>query len=214
GQHRYELRGLRLRAALVVRGERRLREEPVAGRVAVGARDRGGEQRDDDHGGDPRDERPDGCEQPEPHPLARSTTGALTGGPPFGVTLNVSPQWPTMTSAGAGREYVPGEVSVSWYSWLPISMSSMANVTVTFAPVTGRPFFVIWSANLLGAAALFGCTSTFSVYGPWWTTEATGPGPTFASALLSSPRNFDGGARLERSAAANTAAVTITASAE
>ena len=71
-------------------------------------------------------------------------------------------------------------------------MSSIAKVTVTFAPVTGRPFFVIWSANLFGAAALFGCTSTFSVYGPWCTTDATGPGPTFASALPSSPRNFDG----------------------
>ena len=64
-------------------------------------------------------------------------------------------------------------------------MSSIAKVTVTSAPVTGRPFFVISSANVFGAAALLGCTSTFSVYGPWCTTDATGPGPTFASALPS-----------------------------
>ena len=68
---------------------------------------------------------------------------------------------------------------MSWYSWLPISMSSIANVVVTSAPVTGLPSLVISSAKRFGAAALFGSTMTFSVYPSFWTTEATGPGPTF-----------------------------------
>ena len=80
-------------------------------------------------------------------------------------------------------------------------MSSIAKVTVTSAPVTGRPFFVICSAKVFGAAALFGSTSSFSVYPSWCTTAATFPGPTFASAEPSSERYLDGGARLVSSAA-------------
>src|SRR5262249_42023950 len=61
------------------------------------------------------------------------------------------------------------------------------------------------SAKRFGAAALFGSTMTFSVYPSFFTTAATGPGPTFASAPFSCPRNFDGGARLVSTAAAATA---------
>ena len=41
---------------------------------------------------------------PGRHPLAWSTTRAVNGSPFFGVTLNERPQWPTITSAGAGCE--------------------------------------------------------------------------------------------------------------
>src|SRR5581483_4033782 len=50
-------------------------------------------------------------------------------------------------------------VSVSWYSWLGISMSSIANESVTLALRTGRPPRLSSSANEFGAAARFGSTS-------------------------------------------------------
>ena len=55
------------------------------------------------------------------------------------MTSKVRAQWPTMTSAGAERENVPGAFSGSRYeSWL-IVMSSMANRATTPACVTGLP---------------------------------------------------------------------------
>ena len=52
---------------------------------------------------------------------------------------------------------VPGAVSVSWYSWFPICMSSIAKVSVTFAPRRGTPFLLILTAKLLGAGRVIAC---------------------------------------------------------
>jgi len=38
-----------------------------------------------------------------PHPVAWSTTRAVNGVPLLGVMVKSSPQWPTITSAGARR---------------------------------------------------------------------------------------------------------------
>lgn len=61
----------------------------------------------DDGRGDAAREREHRGEQDELrrrlHPFARSTTTAVKGAPPFGATVKVRPQWPTMTSAAALR---------------------------------------------------------------------------------------------------------------
>jgi len=64
----------------------------------------------DDCRRDAAPERDDGSDQHElwvrlhsVHPVAWSTTIAVKGCPPFGVTLKVRPQWPTITSAFALR---------------------------------------------------------------------------------------------------------------
>ena len=64
----------------------------------------------DDRRRDAASQRDDGGDQHEPwirlhsvHPVARSTTIAVKGCPPFGVIAKERAQWPTMTSAGALR---------------------------------------------------------------------------------------------------------------
>src|SRR3954451_5384047 len=112
--------------------------------------------------GDPGGEREQRGEQPAgDHPAAWSRTVTVNGGALGGATSKVSPQRPTITSAGASREYVPGAVSGSLTACLPISMSSMANVAVRSAPVTGLPALLSDTSKRLLAAAWFG--STFSV---------------------------------------------------
>ena len=59
--------------------------------------------------------------------LAWSTISAVNGAPCLGVTWNVNPHGPTITSAGAARAYTPGCVSVNWYSWVGISISRWLN---------------------------------------------------------------------------------------
>jgi hypothetical protein len=64
------------------------------------------EQDGDDDRRDPEPEREQRREQADlnAHPFALSTSNTLNGWPPCGVTWNVSPQCPTITSAGAAWE--------------------------------------------------------------------------------------------------------------
>src|SRR5579885_2997818 len=143
-------------------GERAVRRRRLAA-------EHGPEHADHDDSGDgAAGERSQGCEQHElgvlpSHPFARSTTSAVNGRPPLGVTSNDRPQCPTITSAGALRSYSPGPAGASWYSSDGISMSSIAKVTVTSAPLTGLPSRVMRSSKSFGATALFGEISTWSV---------------------------------------------------
>jgi hypothetical protein len=59
----------------------------------------------DGHGDEARGECEEGHEQApaDAHPSARSTTVTLNGWAPGGSMSNVSPQCPTITSAGASR---------------------------------------------------------------------------------------------------------------
>src|SRR3989440_12400460 len=82
----------------------------------------------------------------------------------------------------------------------------MANPAITLAWRTGLPAFVIWRENLLGAAARFGVTRIPIRYPFLFTISITGPGPTRAIALPAAASAFAGGGRLERTAAATTAA--------
>src|SRR5881392_3377043 len=64
-----------------------------------------GEQRDDDassRAGEQRDQcgREHDADVAIAHPFARSTSRTLNGAWPWGAMSNLSPQWPTITSAG------------------------------------------------------------------------------------------------------------------
>jgi hypothetical protein len=70
------------------------------------AKDRPSEQDHDHDDGETGAESGD-CERKtyrDSHPFARSTSSTSNAVPPGGVTLKESPQWPTITSAGAARE--------------------------------------------------------------------------------------------------------------
>jgi len=79
------------------------------------------EEGDDEDGRGSGDERDEGEHEPQPgrvgdpfaHPLALSTSWTTSGCPPGGLMSNVTPQWPTITSAGVERSYTPGEVSAN-----------------------------------------------------------------------------------------------------
>src|SRR4051794_25719864 len=146
------------------------------------------------------------------HPLARSTSRTLNGDCPFGVTSKDSPQWPTITSAGAACEYTPGAVSGRAYDCVPISMSSIVAPITTSAPRTGLPPRVIRRAKLFWAAARFGCTCSSTREPFFSTTCVTGPGPTCALAPPTFASAFAGGGRLESTAAAATALTTSSTS--
>ena len=69
----------------------------------------GVEEKEHDHESSRTDDQSDdSCTEPQArhagHPVAWSTMSAENGTPPLGVTVNESPQWPTITSAGAACE--------------------------------------------------------------------------------------------------------------
>src|SRR5580765_6398939 len=88
----------------------------------------------------------------------------------------------------------------------------MSNFVITSAPGTGWPWRVSVSEKAFGTAARFGVTCTRTLYGDLETVAVTGPGPTRAATFCTLASALEGGARLESTAAAKSAATTKTIS--